>query len=235
MTEKVKNEVKKEEASPQPVEKKEEQPSSEAGQKKKESDVSEETVVKPEDTVDYKAELEKAKKTITKQERAIVKHKVGEKKEKPKVPKVNKNKMKKEIMADVRRDIAEEFVDETLEAISSNQDERELIKHHYENTINPTGTSRSAVLKDLARAKMLANEVKIMRENAELRTALAARNSLSNTSEGTNQDKPEIDETDKYLSPQDIILFERMSQGDPKKLEELKKKAIQTAKTTPFR
>lgn len=86
--------------------------------------------------------------------------------------------------------LVEDFVNTELDSLTTNPDEKELMKYHYENTIRKTGLSRSAIKNDLGKAKALANSGKIMTQNAELHAALVAKKGIVNSS-GSNQDKGE--------------------------------------------
>lgn len=106
----------------------------------------------------------------------------------------------KETMTSVRTDLAADTIEATLEDLSANVDERALIKHHYDNSLQKTGFSRQAIMQDLLNAKLLANQKSLSRERAELSAALIAKESFGNSSRGANLDKVNIDKPIKPLS-----------------------------------
>ena len=106
----------------------------------------------------------------------------------------------KETMTSVRTDLAADTIESALEDLSANVDERALIKHHYDNSLQRTGFSRQAIMQDLLNAKLLANQKSLSRERAELSAALIAKESFGNSSRGANLDKANIDKPIKPLS-----------------------------------
>lgn len=227
MTEEVKNEVIEQEASPEtPVEEKEDETSPDAGQEPNESaEVEEEVGSEASEDVDYKKELEKVQGTLKKAEHTIVELK----KERKESTEGIDDRVKEEVnsqMNAIRADMAQDAIDDTLNSISSNEDEKNLIKFHYENSIKQTGFSRQAIENDLVNAKILANRTKIFKENSELKEALKAKKSISNLSLGANQDIKKPDKP--KLSEKEMELLKRRAKGDPQKLKELVQKAIST-------
>ena len=75
-------------------------------------------------------------------------------------------------MTSVRTDLAADTIESALEDLSANVDERALIKHHYDNSLQKTGFSRQAIMQDLLNAKLLANQKSLSKERAELSAAL---------------------------------------------------------------
>jgi len=106
----------------------------------------------------------------------------------------------KETMTSVGTDLAADTIESALEDLSANVDERALIKHHYDNSLQRTGFSRQAIMQDLLNAKLLANQKSLSRERAELSAALIAKESFGNSSRGANLDKANIDRPIKPLS-----------------------------------
>ncbi len=106
----------------------------------------------------------------------------------------------KETMTSVRTDLAADTIESTLEDLSANVDERALIKHHYDNSLQRTGFSRQAIMQDLLNAKLLANQKSLTKEKAELSAALIAKESMGNSSRGANLDKANIDKPMKPIS-----------------------------------
>ena len=160
---------------------------------------------KPE--VDYVAELDIAKSKLEKAGNTIEKIKKENKELKNDddddeyidyQEEINKQVAKK--MDSVRADLSEDTIESTLEDLTVNVDERALIKHHYDNSLQKTGFSRQAIMQDLLNAKLLANRKTLSKENSELKAALSAKESTGNSSRGANLDKANIDKPIKPIS-----------------------------------
>lgn len=82
-----------------------------------------------------------------------------------------------------------ENVDSLIRAHTSDPNKQRLIKFHYENTINRTGVSKQAIESDLQNAIAIADRAKILKENTELKTAIANKQGIRNSSLGSNQDR----------------------------------------------
>lgn len=83
----------------------------------------------------------------------------------------------------------EQRYESLVASVSSSDDEAELIKHILKNDINPSGD----IERDVRRAKLLANEDKVITENSELKRALATRKTvggISTTGQRLREDKP---------------------------------------------
>lgn len=105
------------------------------------------------------------------------------------------------------QDSATDLLADVLTGITDEK-ERELVKYHYENSIKPTGFTTLAIQKDVARARLIANEGKIAKENSEMKLALKAKHSTGNAGMGSNQDKKSFEQEPNY-SPADKKLMER--------------------------
>ena len=84
-----------------------------------------------------------------------------------------------------RRRIQDE-IEDTLYNLIKNSDERELVRVIYEDQLRPSGFTRSAIRKDIRRARILANSSKIEAEverkvRKDVAQEKAMRNSSSNT------------------------------------------------------
>jgi hypothetical protein len=165
-----------------------------------------------ENVIDYKAELERVRVERENYKKGMLKAKSENKELKAKQTGrddiedgwgdeyVNQeeliNKKVEEIISKKSKDIflelTNERANEILESLSDNKDEQELIKYHYEHTINPSGNIR----KDLQDAKLIANRSKLLKENSELKLSLKAKDSIRNSSLGTqvNTNKTTRDE-----------------------------------------
>jgi hypothetical protein len=92
------------------------------------------------------------------------------------------NALKNEILGDV--------LEESLDEISESDAEKQLIKYHYEHTLNQSGSSRKAIAADLRKAKLLANESRLMRENSELKESLKSKVTLNKSPMGASSKAP---------------------------------------------
>lgn len=176
-----------------------------------------------EDSIDYKEELEKAQTSLGKAEKKIVQLK------KKKEPEVSEEESEEESatppdvqqqidqgIEQARGDMVEDEVESALNDITSDEDERELIKFHYENTIQRSGYSRLKIKQDLDNARLIANKKKILSTNAELSKALQSKNSMGSAGIGNNQaNKDAIDSDWDKLSEADKTFLLRRN-VDPK-------------------
>jgi hypothetical protein len=148
--------------------------------------------------IDYKAELERSKRQLKKAEHRIVELKKGEK-ETPKdedpwadeEPAVDPKKLVEEEVSKFKAEFISDAVDEAIDSLTKNPDERKLIEFIYENRLVKTGYSRKAVQADIEAAHLLANSKRFMTENAELKRTIATKKTITNSGSGSNQDKPE--------------------------------------------
>lgn len=136
-----------------------------------------------EGNVDYKAELERVTKQLGKAEHKIEENRKNSEKGDGGGSKIDAEEVEKlatEKAQQIANEQIEKFstglvadvVDEGLGLLSSNPDERSLIEFHYNNTIQKSGHTRSAIMSDLRRCKLLANESVISNQNTELAAAL---------------------------------------------------------------
>lgn len=113
----------------------------------------------------------------------------------------------------IRSQIVGDVIDDELDRLSSNTNERELIKFHYENTIKQSGSSRRNIVADLEKAKLLANHKRMEKESQEAINTAINRSGTA-TSTGSNQDKIRP-EADLKLNPQELEILKRRG-IDPK-------------------
>lgn len=149
--------------------------------------------------IDYKAELEKERKRREKAEFALYKKNTEGKRSA--APEWDEDELEAKIeekiearVSAIRSSQVGEIIDDELLASAKTDEERELVKFHYENSIVQSGSSRTAIREDLRKAKLLANSSKYERENAEMAETMKAKNALGNTSGGTNQARPAYSE-----------------------------------------
>lgn len=129
--------------------------------------------------VDYKAELEKEKARVAQAEHTIVTLK-KEAKEKGAPADVDiealtesiREKLAEEQKAGLEAFKAEQSkgsLEEEVAKITSNKDEQELIKFHYEKSVMKSGFDRNSIASDLQNAYILANKPRLEKTMEELR------------------------------------------------------------------
>lgn len=131
-----------------------------------------------------------------------------------------------ERLSTIKTSLTKNVVANTLSELSSNADERELIKYHYENSIVKSGLDPEAVKNDLENAKMIANKKSYFRTTKELTNALKNKSQVSGAPSGASAEKHEV--TPQFLSADTIArLKERglnAAASDPKKVAEIMKR-----------
>ena len=153
---------------------------------------------KREEETDYKAQLEEELKVREKaessaqyhreqaeklrKENQLLKDEVKTDEDKP----VTKRDLQ-EIEANLTRKTLRAQVEAEVKEIARNPDEAKLILYHYEHSIVPLGD----VAKDISRARLIANEQRVLRENDELRAMLRSKETRGKASGGGGQ-KPSI-------------------------------------------
>ena len=156
--------------------------------------------------IDYEALLEAETTRREKAEKKIVDMKRAEKNgDEYEDPDELINQRIDERVSKALQDSSTDTVEDTLSSITDNDKERALIKFHYENSIKQSGYSKAAIAQDLQRAKLIANESKIRKENSELKEALKAKASLGRGSSGTNQDRTVVE--DRKFSAADLAFM----------------------------
>lgn len=122
------------------------------------------------DNPDYKAELERLRELDRKKSGALKEERERRKKaeevakERPELDEDAVSKIVKRALEEDRKARTVDYYEDTLDKECPDKDFRDLVKYHYENTIRTTGESRKAIERDIARAKLLANEAKYMSE-----------------------------------------------------------------------
>lgn len=158
-----------------------------------------EEIVEPvEEEVDYKAEAETLRKKLDQAEFTLRKRNVERKQERildpiPESPEVDAmiEEKVREGLTNIRHSEANELIEEMIVTSAENDDEADLIRLHYENSIVKTGFTKSAIREDVQKAKLLANAARYLREKKEIAQTLKAKSSLGRgTAAGTNQDRP---------------------------------------------
>ena len=193
--------------------------------------------------IDYKAELEKAKAILEKKDKQLgqAEHKIVELKKQKKEEvdefdefdefdeeeKDNRPDVKEVIREELvafKREMSSERIDETISKLTDNPDEIALIKHHYENSIKPTGFDKESIAIDIQNAYTLANAQKVLKQNNELKEALKAKKTISGGTGGSSAGKAvKLSGYPDTLSQADISFLK--SQGiTPEKYNKLNKK-----------
>lgn len=232
------NEEKELNGQPAPVDEEQEVNNPEASQE----DVQEEKDTEQDSQeIDYKAELEKAKAILEKKDKQLgqAEHKIVELKKQKKEEfdefdefdeeeVEDKSSDVKEVLREeltkFKREMSSERIDETISKLTENPDEIALIKHHYENSIKPTGFDKESIAIDIQNAYTLANAQKVLKQNNELKEALKAKKTISGGTGGSSAGKAvKSSGYPDTLSQADISFLK--SQGiTPEKYNQLNKK-----------
>lgn len=148
--------------------------------------------------VDYKAELEKAETKLKKAEYTIYKQKKDAKDEVELPPDERVNALVEEKLNErlgkLETSLVSSVLDDELARVSSNEEEKKLIKFHYENTIRRSGVSRSDVQVDLDKARLLANAAKYRKQATELEASVKAKKTTGNSSYGGSQTSSRVED-----------------------------------------
>lgn len=148
--------------------------------------------------VDYRAEAETLRKKLDQAEFTLRKRNIERRQERaldpvPEMPEVKAtiSEMVQEGLTNIRQSEANELIEEMIVTSAENDDEAELIRLHYENSIVKTGFTKSAIREDVQKAKLLANAARYLREKKEIAQSLKAKSSIGRgTATGSNQDRP---------------------------------------------
>lgn len=192
--------------------------------------------------VDYKSELERVTKQLGKAE-----HKLEENRKKDEgsddggkvdIKEVERLAVEKaEAAAQIKidafsTDLVSDVVEEGIGMLAINADEAKLIEFHYNNTIQKSGHNRSAIMNDLRRSKLLANESVIASENTELAAALRSEQGKNKQGMAAGERKQSTAKIE--LTSSEETLAQRMyergvkngkmnSKGKPSTLEDARK------------
>jgi len=154
-----------------------------------------ETKVEPE--IDYKAELEKEKAKRAKAEYTLYKKNKEAKQAKAEAPEINPEEIRPTIEAEVaavleaeRQKEAEDLFEEELFNLSSDENERELIRLKYDR-LAKSGFTRTSIRQDLEEARFLANRPKYERVSSELAQTVVSKRTLGGNGLGAGQERPQ--------------------------------------------
>lgn len=236
------NEEKELNGQPAPVDEEQEVKNPEASQEEVQEE--EQEAQEPEQDsqeIDYKAELEKAKAILEKKNKQLgqAEHKIVELKKQKKEEfdefdefdeeevedkSLDVKEVLREELTKFKREMSSERIDETISKLTENPDEIALIKHHYENSIKPTGFDKESIAIDIQNAYTLANAQKVLKQNNELKEALKAKKTISGGTGGSSAGKAvKSSGYPDTLSQADISFLK--SQGiTPEKYNKLNKK-----------
>ena len=159
--------------------------------------------------IDYKAKLEEAEKEIEAGKERIEKAESSAQHHRETAEELRKKEPKEEpvtrkdleaIETRAIRQAAQASVEAEARRIARNPDEAALIIFHYEHSVVPTGS----VLKDVARARLIANEGRIEQEAEEIQRTLNSKDNRSPAlpSSGkvdTQESAPVLDDDTKKL------------------------------------
>jgi len=120
-----------------------------------------------------------------------------------------------------------DVIDEAVDAFATTADEAKLIRYHYDNTIAHTGVNRTAVIKDMQRAKLIANESRLKRDNEELVASLQSERGKHRGSAGSQRTHPE---RQVKLTDSEESIAQRMSRQNKDLTIEAARKKLADAK-----
>ncbi len=149
--------------------------------------------------LDYDAELEALNEQRRKNFEGA-KTRLEKKKELPVDELIEKavNKAKQEFISMSANDIVEDEL-----SMIENPKERELVKHHLENSIVRSGTSRSAMRADIEKARAIANYSSLKKRSAEEQLSKETKESVGvgTSMGGSVSTKPVKEDYEKLLTP----------------------------------
>jgi len=152
------------------------------------------------EVIDYKAELEKERRLKENYKQATLK-KDRQLKELKEQTSLDDEGVVEQVLEKVKEELGsfqsafvEDTISEIADSISANDDEKALILHHYENTIQRSGVTKDAIRRDLDLSKILANKDKILKKQKALEHAARVRQTTPATpnfpSQKMKQTKP---------------------------------------------
>ena len=127
---------------------------------------------------------------------------------------INEEQIARKVYERIKLEENDEFINQTLNSISSDDKEQKLIKFYYDNRVSKSGFGKDSILNDLQDAKILANKKKIMRENEELRLALSSKTTVGK-SIGSSVRKKREEKLDARFTKADLEFMKKRN-IDPK-------------------
>ena len=151
-----------------------------------------ETVQTGEPELDYKALYAETNERLSKAEFKLKRLNI-ERKEQPVVEETIEEPAE-DIDAIVSRKVSEQLstlsedvIEDELNAVTNDPDERKLIKLNYDKAIIKSGLNRAAIRHDIQQAKLLANAPRYLKNAKELSETAKSKAGLSNAGGGSNQ------------------------------------------------
>lgn len=160
--------------------------------------------------IDYAKELEIAQGKLSKAEDKIVKLKKDKKQPNDEDLTELEERLARrqdEKLAEIRAEALGNSRRAAVSAVASSEAEAKLIEHHLDNSIKPTGN----IVEDVKRAKILANEKKIVNTVTELQQTLVSKHTAGGPS--FSGQKPIVKKKIK-ATPEDIRIANQMFGGD---------------------
>lgn len=171
------------------------------------------------DAVDYKALYEAEEARRIRAEEKIVKEKKKQKVKEDPEDEIDDEEDKEELIAriveqklsgietKVRSEFMASEVENIISEMSSNLDERALIKHIYENRLQKTGSTIADIREDLQSAKLLANRDSIIASNKEMAQSLKSKATVQTTPISTSSVR-EVPSEERQLNDREKKLLE---------------------------
>jgi len=182
------------------------------------------TEEKKDETIDYKAQLdrEKADSKNYKDGMMAAKEKIKKMEEANKESHHENTQASQELMREQAASLVKEELDnfksglvedkitEVISILSGNLDERTLIRFHYDNTVRHTGYSIQDIQRDLKKCKLLANEGRVQKNLDEIKKAQHSNDSATQGT-GASEESSAVDQPDGTvkLSPADEAVLAR--------------------------
>jgi hypothetical protein len=116
------------------------------------------------------------------------------------------SRVKKEVEDEankINRSLVEDKISETIDTITSDEDEKKLIRLFYEKRINKTGYDSKSIKDDIENAKILVNKDRIFEENEEIKKAFRSKiTSSQKQSFGNNNNgsQPVVTDEDRRIA-----------------------------------
>lgn len=182
---------------------------------------SEEETPTEDDSIDYKAELEKTQNELAQAQFLLKKKNIDDKKKKEDAEEPEfyaeeeASESVDEKLENFKLAQLSETISEELTASTNNTDEQALIDYHFKNSIKRTGDTREAIRRDIKTARMLANQKRFEKLDAEI---IAKKKSNPSNGGGAGGEAIEDDVTsnDEGYSAADRALLKRYGVGQKK-------------------
>lgn len=183
--------------------------------------------------IDYAAELEKARKQLGQAEHVIetLKKKPKEKidnEDDDKSPQFDPEEIYKraaeiaqETVEKAQSGFIKDYVEDAIASASNDPAERELIRLHYENSIKKSGFSRTSILEDIQKSKVLANKPRLEKMEKELAKAGLSKITTSKGAAGGFETEHPVE-----LSPEEEKWIQQTAVATGKTVEQVRAKLL---------